>query len=593
MTDLLNTKLSNRYEIHERIGAGGMARVFKAKDTNLDRWVAVKILHEHLSDDPSFSERFSREAKLVASLNHPNIVQVYDYNSFERDGIPVFYMVMPLISGDTLRVIMDRCGRQGIRLPQTQTLRIMHELCDALAYAHERGMAHRDIKPGNIIVDDAGRAILTDFGIARMIEGARFTQDSMTTGTPAYMAPEQANGSGGDARSDIYSLGVMFFEMWTGKLPFADESPASLILKHLYAPIPTIEQATGVPDSAMDAIMNSALAKNPEERFRTASGFALALRSIAGAATEPLPRPDSDAVSSGPQTTPIPARLPQNNPVAVSTGMMKAQRRSGNETTVFLRERFRTGFLAVGLVILALVAAIPFLQSVSPPAASSPTASIPPIDSLTAQNQQGFSATFSVTDPDRLKFPVNPEERGITRQLDDEAGTYRLTNTNYPSAATTIVNSEQPYGNITVTMVAKLEPGSAPDAGYGIIFRYQDDDNYNVFAVDGLGRYSIWVRQSGQWRELERQGSTERWQENANVLPIGSFNRLRINITQEALTLFINNQPITAPITENTFPYGFAGIYIAAPTTGIADVTVDLFEVYPIIPSMTEPGRMG
>jgi hypothetical protein len=384
----------------------------------------------------------------------------------------------------------------------------------------------------------------------------------------------------------------MFFEMWTGRLPFADENPASLIIKHMYAPVPTIEQATGVPDSAIDEILNSALAKDPEARFQTASSFWLALRNAAATTPETLPRAVPNGLASGPQTTPVPARIPQSSAVAATSSMEKAERQPGNETTVFLQTRFRTAFIAVGLLILALVAALPFLQNVSPQN-TAPTASIPPIDLLTFQNQQGFSATFSATDPDRLKFPVNPEERGITRLLDDEAGIYRLTNSNYPSAATSIVNSEQPYGNVTITMVAKLEPDSAPDAGYGIIFRYQDDDNYNVFAVDGIGRYSIWVRQSGQWRELERQGSPERWQENANVLPIGNFNRLRINITQEALTLFINNQPITSPIAENTFPYGYAGIYIAAPSSGIADVSVDLFEVYPIIPSMTEPGRMG
>lgn len=597
MADLLNATLGDRYTIYERIGAGGMARVFKARDANLDRWVAIKILHEHLSEEPSFSDRFTREAKLVASLNHPNIVQVYDYNSFKRDGIPIYYMVMPHIAGDTLRTILDRCGRQGIRLPRSQVIAMIGEICAALGYAHDRGMAHRDIKPGNVIIDESGRPILTDFGIARMIEATRFTQDSTTTGTPAYMSPEQVNGQPGDARSDLYSLAVMLYEMWTGRLPYVDESQASLVLKHLYAPIPTIADATGVAEAAVDAFMQCALAKSPDQRFATAQDFAEAMMKLPlGEKTDPATLLGDSLPAIVRQSAPR-AEFPRSDrtseaSLAQLTGSVRSTR---EDTTQFLRRTFRRSFLYL-LVALAVAILGLFLLNRSSPE-SSPSvveqSTAPASDPIADSNQEGFTANFNRDDADRARFPTNSEERGITRTLLDEQGAYRIINANFPSASTTLIDADRTYGNVTITMVATLEGESAPDSGYGIIFRYQDDDNYNVFAVDGLGRYSIWVREAGQWRELERQGQAERWQANPNVLPIGTANRLRINITQESITLFINNQPVTEPIVDDTFVAGDIGIYVAAPESGIADVVIDMFEVYPIIPSMTEPGRMG
>ncbi len=597
MADLLNTTLNNRYIIQERIGAGGMARVFKARDINLDRWVAIKVLHEHLSEEPSFSERFTREAKLVASLNHPNIVQVYDYSSFERDGIPIFYMVMPLISGETLRAILDRTTRQNIRLPHERTVSIIRDISAALGYAHERSMAHRDIKPGNIIVDDAGRPILTDFGIARMTETTRLTQDSVTTGTPAYMSPEQVNGQPGDARSDLYALAVMFFEMWAGRLPFVDDSPAALIVKHLYAPIPTFQEITGEAAPAMDNFMQRALAKAPNDRFQSAAEFVSALdEAFAGTADAPtaLLAPPSPAAFARADQNAI-ALLRMRQTAIGDSQPAPPSPAQPHDTTQFLRRRFSAGFAVIGVMLVLILVGLAALQRLPPQQSPVQTDPAEPPLAEAADNtlQSGFTANFSITDADRDRFPTNDEQGGVTRRLVDDLEAYRITNANFPSAVTSIVRSDQPYANVTITMIATLEPDSAPDSGYGIIFRYQDEDNYNVFAVDGLGRYSIWVRQNGEWRELERHDNPERWEENEHVMPIGEQNRLRINITDEALTLFVNNQPITQPISETTFSAGDVGIYVAAPDSGIADVLVDLFEVYPLIPAMTEPGRMG
>jgi len=210
MNDFINSRI-NRYELQERIGAGGMARVFKAWDTVLERPVAIKILHDHLADDPNFKERFIREARFIARLNHPNIVQVYDFDVTEREGFPLYYMVMSYIPGRSLRDLLEEAKRIEQRLPADQIMRIVSNTADALDYAHEQGTVHRDVKPGNVLITQTGDAVLTDFGIARMVEGTRFTQEGISTGTPLYMSPEQATGQPGDSRSDLYSLGVMLF----------------------------------------------------------------------------------------------------------------------------------------------------------------------------------------------------------------------------------------------------------------------------------------------------------------------------------------------------------------------------------------------
>ncbi len=277
MTDVLNTRI-DRYEIRERIGTGAMARVYKAWDTKLERLVAVKILHEHLADDSSFRTRFEREAKSVAAFDHPNIVHIFDYNVSERDGYPIYYMVMSYIPGATLRVLLEVNGAQNTRLPQSTVISIAADIASALTYAHQRGIAHRDVKPGNILITESGQAILTDFGIARIMQTARLTEDGVSTGTPSYMSPEQAAGQGGDTRSDLYSLGVIVYEMLAGSPPFADEGSLAVMLKHLNEIPPPISQALLTNNLKLDMFMEKALAKNPAERFQTAESFITALQ---------------------------------------------------------------------------------------------------------------------------------------------------------------------------------------------------------------------------------------------------------------------------------------------------------------------------
>src|SRR5690606_15446097 len=213
-----------------------MAEVYRAYHAALDRYVAIKILHPFLSEDPEFKERFEREARSVAQLRHPNIVQVYDFDfDPERE---LYYMVMEYVDGPTIRAKLAELSFEEQYFSVPASIQIIRPVAEALGYAHSRGMIHRDIKPANIMLDRDGRVVLTDFGIARIVSGPAMTTSGSMVGTPAYMSPEQGLGQPGDHRSDIYSLGVVFYQLVTGVLPFQAETPVAVVLKHVNEPLP-------------------------------------------------------------------------------------------------------------------------------------------------------------------------------------------------------------------------------------------------------------------------------------------------------------------------------------------------------------------
>ena len=267
---LLNKQLG-KYEVTEHIGHGGMADVYLGHQKNLERKVAIKVLHPFLAGEQGFVSRFQREARIVATMRHPNIVQVYDFDYHEE--LDIYYMVMEFIEGATLK---DRLKER--ELPIHEAAYIAAAIADALDYAHRREMVHRDIKPGNIMFTEDGDPVLADFGIARMLSLTGLTASGAMVGTPAYMAPEIGQGQSGSASSDIYSLGVVFYEMVTGRLPFKAEIPMSLVMKHINDPVPSPkEYVSEIPDE-LEAIILKALAKQPEERYATAGKMARALR---------------------------------------------------------------------------------------------------------------------------------------------------------------------------------------------------------------------------------------------------------------------------------------------------------------------------
>ncbi|HEC22295.1 MAG TPA: serine/threonine protein kinase [Chloroflexi bacterium] len=267
MSDDLIGKLLGKYELRERIGRGGMAEVYKAYHASLDRYVALKILHPFLGRDPEFKERFEREARNVAQLRHPNIVQVYD---FDFDPVrELYYMVMEYINGPTLRTRLMQLSLQGEHFTIPEALRITRSLASALAYAHSRDMIHRDIKPGNIMIDADGRVVLTDFGIARIVSGPNMTASGSMVGTPAYMSPEQGLGQPGDHRSDIYSLGVVLYQLVTGTTPYDADTPIAIVLKHVNDPLPPPSNINPDIPEGLERILYKALAKSPDDRYQS------------------------------------------------------------------------------------------------------------------------------------------------------------------------------------------------------------------------------------------------------------------------------------------------------------------------------------
>lgn len=308
----LSGQTLGKYKIDARLGTGGMATVFKALQPNLDRYVALKIMHGHLAESREFVDRFKREAAAVARLRHPHIVQLHDFDVENGQH----YMVMEFIDGPTLKEELETRTRQATPFSLTEAVQIMAALAAAVSYAHLRGIVHRDIKPANIMFTSDGHVVLTDFGIVRMIGATYNTATGFLAGTPAYMSPEQGQGKHGDLRSDIYALGVILYEMLTGRPPFNADTPLALIKQHIETPPPGITEISAALPLAVEQILHRALAKDPAERFQHADEMAQALCRAAALPEELLLKPPpvlplaarTNSTQAAPPVTPILAR---------------------------------------------------------------------------------------------------------------------------------------------------------------------------------------------------------------------------------------------------------------------------------------------
>jgi predicted Ser/Thr protein kinase len=280
--------IAGRYELEQKVGSGGMSKVYKAHDRLLERTVALKILHEHYSQDDEYIERFRREARSVAQLTHPNVVTVIDRG--EHEGRQ--YIVFEYIDGENLKQLVEREGP----LPPRQVIELGLQIASALASAHARGVVHRDVKPQNVILTDEGRPKVTDFGIARSSDVESVTLTGTVMGTSEYIAPEQARGELVDFRSDVYSLGAILYELCTGEVPYPGENPVSVAMRHLHEPVPSARaQRPDIP-ARLDAAIRKAMAKDPAERFGSMDDLIVeleaSLRALGdGAETIVLPAP--------------------------------------------------------------------------------------------------------------------------------------------------------------------------------------------------------------------------------------------------------------------------------------------------------------
>jgi tRNA A-37 threonylcarbamoyl transferase component Bud32 len=283
---LLEGQILGRYRVLEPLGRGGMARVYRAYHPQLDRYVALKVLRSDLVEDAEFLARFRREARAVAALRHSNIIQVFD-SDVEGE---IYYIVLELLQGDTLKTRLNDYRVRDERMPLGEIVRVMLDVLDGLAYAHSEGMIHRDLKPANILLTKRGEAVITDFGIAQIVGSTQHTASGALMGTLNYMAPEQGLEGQSDARSDIYSLGIMLYEMLTQQVPFDADTPLAVLMKHLNDPLPLPRQIEPSIPEPFERVVLKALSKRPVDRYQTAEEMAEALYSAAGEAGVVIPQ---------------------------------------------------------------------------------------------------------------------------------------------------------------------------------------------------------------------------------------------------------------------------------------------------------------
>ena len=272
------------YRVLEPLGRGGMSRVYRGYHPGLDRYVAIKVLSPDLLEEP-FLARFQREARAVAALRHPNIVQVYDFD--QQDGL--YYMVMELLEGDTLQARLNDQRIRGQQMPRGEAVRVALDVLEGLAYAHDQGTIHRDIKPGNILLTRHGQAVLGDFGIALIVGGIHRTASGALMGTLSYMAPEQGVKGQSDARSDLYSLGVVLYEMLVQRMPFEADTPLAVLIKHVNEPLPLPHTFDPAIPEPLEQIVVRALEKVPADRYQSAEEMARALQEASAVAGLELP----------------------------------------------------------------------------------------------------------------------------------------------------------------------------------------------------------------------------------------------------------------------------------------------------------------
>jgi serine/threonine protein kinase len=291
----LTGKTLGTYQIMEELGRGGMAVVYRAYQSSLNRYVAIKVLPPQLAFDRQFVERFFREARAAASLRHPNIVVIHDVA--EQDGL--YYIVMEYLEGQTLKEIIEQAGA----LPPGRAVRILDQVAAALDHAHQRGFVHRDVKPANIFVAEGDRVTLTDFGIAKALsEAEQLTRTGSLVGTPEYMSPEQAEGGRVDHRTDLYALGIVLYQMLTGRVPFKGNTPSSTLYAIVHKPAPAPREINPTLPTAVEAVVLRALAKRPDDRFQQGAEMVRDLRNaLAGRARAAMPPPAQARTSAGPR----------------------------------------------------------------------------------------------------------------------------------------------------------------------------------------------------------------------------------------------------------------------------------------------------
>ena len=354
----LSGRTLGQFEIMDEIGRGGMAAVYRARQRSINRIVAIKVLPPALMHDPTFYERFTREVDVISHLEHPHILPIYDYG--EAEGIP--FIAMRFLAGGSMAQVV----RRGLPLFEW-LVKPLDQIGQALDYAHQQGVIHRDLKPGNILLDERDNAYLTDFGIARVLNSN--LTGSAIIGTPAYMSPEQANALPLDARSDIYSFGIVLYELLTGREPYEAETPVALLLKHLNEPIPSLRERRPETPEAIEWVVQRATAKNPADRYASAGEMAAAYAAAVRGDSWNTPFAATPIAGARPRTEAPPN--PDQYSATITPPAVKTRRAPAPEAPVIEqpsgKRRSRAPLILVAALILLVVVVAALLVSASGP----------------------------------------------------------------------------------------------------------------------------------------------------------------------------------------------------------------------------------
>jgi serine/threonine-protein kinase len=469
--------IADRFELEELVGTGGMSSVFRARDRQLDRRVAIKILHEHYADDPEYLERFRREARAVARLSHPNIVTVID----RGDDAGRQYIVFENVEGENLKELVVRSGP----LPVRQALELTLAVANGLAFAHDRGLVHRDVKPQNVLLSREGEVKVTDFGIARSLHVEHgVTQTGTVLGTGEYLAPEQASGKHVSPATDVYSLGIVLWELLAGDVPFTGDNFVAVALRHVNEPPPSLRQRRPDVSPRLEAAVERALAKDPAHRFPSMAAFAEELRACLAEPPGPVPLPPEEDA----------ARTLVTRPARASV----RRRRSRRRPLVYALLALAVAGAAFAAVVLLRGAGHHGGTSGGPPSGSPVQ-----LSGLTTYDPQGDGTEQRLgqltapkaTDGDPTTYwsteIYNTQDwgnlkRGLGLVLD---------------AGSTVTLSKVTVATLTPGFVARIEVGNSPDS-FAVDSASQTVESRTTFTLNGMsGRYwMVWLSRLGPQR---------------------------------------------------------------------------------------------
>ncbi len=532
------------YRIINQVGRGGMATVYKAYQPSVDRYVAVKVLPSQLAESREFATRFQQEARIIARLEHPHILPVFDYG--ESDGVA--YFVMRYMDAGTLKEKMI----EGRPLPLDVIDKLFTQLAEALSYAHSRGVVHRDLKPANVLIDSHENIFLTDFGIAKLLESAspRLTQTDAIMGTPAYISPEQAQGNHVDQRSDIYSLGIILYEMVTGSVPFTAETPLAVLFKHISDPLPPPSLVKPDIPPSIEQVLLKALAKDPKDRFATATEF-LAAWNRALETRETAQRM--------PEVT-VPPSLPN---VGVQT-QPKSTTMTGAASTAGMPAAWIGGCLIAACAIfglggVALMASN--LWTSSPPSPLPPTQTvvvIPPTDS-----------------PRPTETPIPVNLGGVLLEDDFSSpqwgtGTNSNSTVEYDNEALQMIvhaknwfvwstPDDEDYQDVHMEVTIRNN-GTDTYTAFGLMCNQQSsaDGSYYYFAVTPAGQYAIAKAIEGETDVFLT--NNDQWGTSSLIPKNAASYRIGANCGKGTLTLYVDGQQI-ATASDSSYTSGGVALF--------------------------------